>query len=337
MKNESLSSIIITHIVISSFVLASVNAQVIKKDAEGNEYLADRLIVKMKGVSTQGKALGEAKARWLKEPVEAGPQIQQLVGKWGVTKSKALFPRIRPLSDNVRNRLSTVKAAKKEREFAKLGNTFVLSLASGSDVERATVEFAQDEKVEYAEPVYVFRLCVIPNDPLFDQQWYLHNTGQYFLADADIDAPEAWDINQGSANPVIAVIDTGVDLDHPDLVNQIWQNPVEQPGDDNGDGYPGWQGFDDDADGLIDEDSAGRQPGDPGYNNDLINDDDENGYNDDFNGWNWIDDHNDPQDDHGHGTHCAGIAAAETDNGIGIAGVCPNGQIMALNGDEHSK
>ena len=303
-------------------------AETIIKDANGIEYLEDQIILKIKSapVKRMGKEVVQTKR--LMSLSEAGGSVQQLNNKWAVKESKSLFPHIVPPTPQMN--LSAAKIAAKQRQFEKLGNTFLLKLPAGTDVKAAVIDFAEDTQVEYAEPVYVFRLCMIPNDPLFNQQWYLHNTGQYYLEDADIDAPEAWEMNQGSANPVIAIIDTGVDLDHPDLVNQIWSNSVEQPGDDNADGAPGWAGFDDDGDGLIDEDSQGRQPGEPGYNNNLVNDDDENGYNDDFLGWNWIDDHNNPQDDHGHGTHCAGIAAADTGNGIGIAGVCPNARIMPL-------
>jgi subtilisin family serine protease len=318
-------------VVILSLTLFSANvfAETIIKDANGVEYFADRIIVKIKSsLPAKGaeNALGES--RRLMRPAEASGSVQSLMSKWAITESKALFPRIVPPTSKMN--LSAVAVTTKQREFEKLGNIFVLKLPAGTDIRAARADFAKDSHVEYAEPVYIFRLCMEPNDPLFAQQWYLHNTGQYKLEDADIDAPEAWEINQGSANPVIAIIDTGVDLDHPDLINQIWQNPNEQSGDGNGDGSPGWVGFDDDGDGLIDEDSQGRQPGEPGYNNDLVNDDDENGYNDDFIGWNWIDENNNPQDDHGHGTHCAGIAAAETNNGVGIAGVCPNGKIMPL-------
>lgn len=322
------TNLILAGMLATSLFSTSAFAETIIKDANGIEYLANQIIVKIKSVRAKGVENSVDKPRRVIGLAEAPSSVRSLMAKWNVTESKALFPQIVPPTEKMN--LSAAKRAAKQREFEKLGNTFVVKFPPGTDVRAAVTDFKSDPEVEYAEPVYVFRLCMIPNDPLFNQQWYLHNTGQYYLEDADIDAPEAWEINQGSANPVIAIIDTGVDLDHPDLVNQIWENASEQSGDGNGDGKPGWAGFDDDGDGLIDEDSQGRQPGEPGYNNDLVNDDDENGYNDDFIGWNWIDDHNNPQDDHGHGTHCAGIAAADTNNSIGIAGVCPNGQIMPL-------
>lgn len=186
--------------------------------------------------------------------------------------------------------------------------------------------------VEFAEPDYLFALTAAPppDDPEFPKQWYLNNTGQYFLLGADIAILDAWDYDTGSSHPLIAVIDTGVDMTHPDLANQLWSNPQESPGDANGDGRPGFAGFDDDGDGLVDEDSAGRQPGEPGYTNNLVADDDENGYADDLRGWNWIDDNANPQDIMGHGTHVSGILGAETNNAVGIAGVCPQARIMPL-------
>lgn len=306
-------------VILCSAMLSGVaTSQEIIREPDGTEYLAGQIIVKLEPAAALPRD-GEAnEPRKLASVSEAGPSLRALTKKWGVKESKALFPGIAPPKAVVA--LAPDAKAASLQKFKKLGNVFVLELPEGTDVKDAVEDFAKDADVEYAEPVYVFRLCMIPNDPLYGQQWYL----------PAIDTPDAWDINQGSSNPVIAIIDTGVDLDHPDLINQIWVNPVEQPGDANSDGKPGWAGFDDDADGLIDEDSAGRQPGEPGYSNDLVDDDDENGYIDDFKGWNWIDDHNSSQDDHGHGTHCAGIAAAETNNSIGIAGVCPNGKIMPL-------
>ena len=136
---------------------------------------------------------------------------------------------------------------------------------------------------------------VIPNDPLFfPWQWNLNNTGQLGgTPDADIDAPEAWDITTGSREIIIAVLDSGVDLEHPDLVEKLWTNPGEIP--DNG------------------------------------RDDDGNGYVDDIHGWDFVNWDNEPQDDdRGNGTAIAGIAAAATNNGQGIAGVSWGGKIMPL-------
>lgn len=98
----------------------------------------------------------------------------------------------------------------------------------------------------------------------------------------------------------------------------------------NGDGYPGNEGEDDDGDGLTDEDGNDLLPSDPNYDWSYASDDDENGYKDDCNGWNFKDDNNDPDDPYGHGTLCIGVAAASTDNTVGVAGVSWNSKIMPL-------
>jgi len=134
-----------------------------------------------------------------------------------------------------------------------------------------------------------------PNDSFFAQQWALHNTGQTGgTADADIDAVEAWDIETGSPEVVIAIVDSGIDFTHPDLADNIWTNPDEVS--DNG------------------------------------IDDDGNGYVDDVHGYDFHNENNDslPEDSTGHGTSLAGIIAAVTDNGIGIAGVAYNSKIMPV-------
>jgi subtilisin family serine protease len=148
--------------------------------------------------------------------------------------------------------------------------------------------------VVYAEPDWqVHAADVFPTDPLFPQQWALHNIGQTGgTADADIDAPEAWQINHSACSVIVGVIDTGVDYTHQDLACNIWTNPGEIPGN----------GIDDDG----------------------------NGYVDDVHGYDWVNLDANPMDDHGHGTHVSGSIGACTDNGVGIAGVTNCVKIMAL-------
>ena len=95
-------------------------------------------------------------------------------------------------------------------------------------VETALEVYRGNPDVVYAEPNYIRYLnATTPNDPLFSRLWGLNNTGQSVngisgTAGADMDGPEAWDVTQGSNTVVIAVIDTGVDYNHPDLSGNIW-------------------------------------------------------------------------------------------------------------------
>jgi len=224
--------------------------------------------------------------------------------------------------DKVASAGSTQKMRKKARvhlkkKFRGKKTMEVLRLQEGTSMRNALAAYLTDPGVEYAEPNYIVHTAAFPDDPNFSNLWALHNTGQSGgTADADIDAPEAWDLTTGSDSVVIAVVDTGLTFNHPDLVGNVWRNVDEFPGDANGDGCPGICGVDDDGDGLIDEGS--------------IDDDDENGYADDINGWDFIGDDNDPTDYTDHGTHVAGTIAAEGNNGLGITGVMWKARIMPL-------
>ncbi|MHC4179503.1 MAG: S8 family serine peptidase, partial [Planctomycetota bacterium] len=169
-----------------------------------------------------------------------------------------------------------------------------IELPEQVSVEAALQAYRANPNVIYAEPDYRVRITATPTDPLYSELWGLNNIGQSGgTPDADIDAPEAWDVSTGSGNTVVAVIDTGVDYTHEDLSQNMWINGGE-------------------FDGL------------PGV------DDDGNGYVDDIYGYDFANHDGDPMDDHGHGTHVAGTVGAVGDNGIGVAGVNWNVRIMAV-------
>ncbi len=176
--------------------------------------------------------------------------------------------------------------------------TLGLSLLAleGISLEKAIAFFSQDANIEYAQPNYQLSVQQIPNDTYFSEQWALHNTGQLGgTPNADIDAPEAWDIQTGDGSVIIAVIDTGVDYHHPDLDDNMWTNPGEA-------GELADNGIDDDGNGFVD----------------------------DYYGWNFFDGDNDPDAGLEQGTHVAGIIAAEGNNGIGVTGINWDAQIMPI-------
>jgi subtilisin family serine protease len=148
-------------------------------------------------------------------------------------------------------------------------------------------------KVKFVEPNGIIRINRLPNDARFGELYGLHNEGSTGgTSGSDIDAPEAWDITTGSKDVVVGIIDTGVDYTHPDIAPNYWSNPGETGLDA--------QGNDKSTNGI---------------------DDDANGYIDDFRGWDFANDDNDPIDDHNHGTHCAGTIGGAGNDGVGVVGV----------------
>ncbi len=180
------------------------------------------------------------------------------------------------------------------RATSPLYNTLLIRYADPEQTAAAERRLKNRPEVDFVQPNYVRRFCDNPNDSLFSQQWAL----------AKINAASAWNIERGQREIILAIIDSGVDYNHPDLTGNIWRNS-----DDN-----------------------------------TINhlDDDGNGYVDDHCGWDFTDApalpglgdfterDNDPLDEGGHGTHVAGIAAATVNNRLGISGVAPGCRIMAL-------
>ena len=225
--------------------------------------------------------------------------VQQVFSKYNIEQGERLFPQAKK-----GERLGKVRTfSGDEHEAGSLYNIFKLRFDAKHDAKLVAEELAKQQGVVYAEPDYIFyalegaaegpiasgkggksagTMSTIPNDPLYGNQWYL----------PAVKAPEAWDITTGDTTQIIAIIDTGVDWDHPDLDDNIWRNWDEVAGN----------GLDDDGNGKVD----------------------------DIRGWDFVNSDNNPNDDNSHGTHVAGIAAAEGNNGVGICGVAWNAKIMPV-------
>ncbi len=173
-------------------------------------------------------------------------------------------------------------------------DVYLLKLGQPGSEDEALEQLAADPLVRWAQLDHRLRMRdTQPDDPQYGSQWNLEQ-----VSDADIDAAAAWDLGTDSLDalgdvPVCAVIDGGFDMDHPDLVANIWRNTAENP--DNG------------------------------------IDDDGNGYVDDHSGWNAYNDTPDIPDNY-HGSHVAGIVAARSNNGTGVAGICWNSPMVLVAG-----
>jgi subtilisin family serine protease len=199
---------------------------------------------------------------------------------------------------NEKYQVSSVENIFGNNKDTTINNIYLLKVPEESDIFSIVQDYLLDANVVYAEPNYIAQICTFPNDPAFDLQWALHNTGRNGgTPNSDIQASRAWDFETGDENIIITISDTGVDWDHPDLISNMWSN----------------------SDEILDG-----------------NDTDGNGYIDDIRGWDFVNNDNNPIDDQGHGTSCAGIASADTNNNIGMAGICWNCTIMPVKGlDEY--
>lgn len=215
----------------------------------------------------------------------------------------------------------------KEQINTIMGDLVLIKVPKSKSLQSVIEQINNNPSVEYAEPNFIYRAignvpnvtsilknmkidrdyssAMTPNDPRYGQLWGLRNTGNNEPAGssgnsspsgvegADVNAEAAWAMNKGSNRIKIAVIDTGVDYNHEDLRNNMWTNIAE---------------------------ANGR----PGV------DDDGNGYIDDIHGYDFANNDGDPMDGNGHGTHCSGTIAAEHNNGIGVAGVMAQANIVAV-------
>lgn len=208
--------------------------------------------------------------------------VDRVLGNYHASAADRLMPLTG--STVARQRARAINGA--EVADADLSGLCAFSIAADANVIQVVDELKALPEVEYAEPNYIVYSLAFeaPDDPMYSQQWGIEAIG----LDKLWSQPAV-----SSKRPVIAILDTGVDISHPDLEANIWTNAAE-------------------ADGAEDSD------------------DDGNGFADDIHGWDFVNQSARMRDNNGHGTHCAGIAAAVGANGIGIVGANPDALIMPV-------
>lgn len=175
--------------------------------------------------------------------------------------------------------------------FENLRRIYIVEYNSNIDPFYIVQKLNKVSDIEYAEPLYIRKVIEIPSDPRINQQYYLNKIKVF----------EAWDLLPSDVDTIIVgIVDTGIDYDHPDLAQNIFIN-----------------------NGEIGLDSFGRDKRHNGI------DDDNNGYIDDYRGWDFPSNDNDPKPVNGHGTHVAGIIGAVVDNNIGGCGIVPKVKLLA--------
>lgn len=238
--------------------------QVSDQVSEKAAYVADEFIVKFHPSVAQKVLLAMDEGRTTTNV----PTIDAMNAKYGVLKIERVF-----------KFLDSPKANLQLAEEIGITRTYLLSVPEGTKIEEAVAAYESLAEVEYAEPNFIDHVDFVPDDPTYPSQWGLNNTGQAIpvggggtvgTVGADINAEAAWDLHTGSSSIILAILDTGVDYDHPEFAGRT------VAGIDIGDGD------------------------------------------------------NDPMDSNGHGTSCAGIAAATGNNGAGVAGVNWNCLIMPV-------
>lgn len=257
----------------------------------GCEYVPNEVLVKFRSAAPMKIRHRKAGAAYMSAGISA---IDAVLDSIGVVSAENLMPHTGAM---VSKKPAYIRG-KRLAPDANLTNLYRLQLDSTKSlsVDEAVARLEQLSEVDYAEPNYVLHIMASPDtiynhndhttysaEPLYSQQYGIKA----------VNLPWLWQQPKSKKRPVIAIIDTGVDIEHPDLKDNIWTNTAEAEG-------------------------VGGQ------------DDDGNGYFDDLHGYDFINNTGIISDFNGHGTHCAGIAAAVGNNGIGITGANPDALIMPI-------
>ena len=206
-------------------------------------------------------------------------------------KSRELIIKLKHRDDNFANKLSDIGVELMDTPSPlKKRGILIVRVNLENDFDYTLAQLRNDPLIANVEPNFVVHKTAFPDDERFSEQWYLSR----------INAPAAWDLSQGRPDVLVAVIDTGVDYNHPDLADRIWKNPGESDQED---------GIDNDNNGYVDDifGYCTASPNDPSKPYDPMDDNSE-----------------------GHGTRVAGIIAASTNNSLGIAGVDWNCEILPV-------
>lgn len=252
-------------------------------------YRQGQVIVKFKTEGVQTRTTLRKSKSGVKAQASAGT-LNGLLDKYGASEAEELMPltgaKVTPMRKLRKSLNGTIV---KDQDLSSL-YLLRLDAKKTANLDEVLESFRALPEVDYAEPNYLVYACstgdaaTYSSDPLYSQQWGI----------SAINLDKLWNepiINE--KRPVIAILDTGVDIAHPDLADNIWTNALESDGA---------EGSDDDGNGFID----------------------------DIHGWDFVNQSARMRDNNGHGTHCAGIAAAVGGNGIGIAGANPNALIMPI-------
>ena len=264
-----------------------------QEESHGCEYVANEVIVKFKHSSPVRIQRHNTTRRFVSASVT---EVDMVLDSLGIFDVEDLMPLTGHM---VSQKVMTVggKRLAPDQNLSKLCN-IVFDTAKVATVDEAIMMLERLPDVEYAEPNYIVRMMAASaEDTIYDhtdaksykkEPLYSHQWGP-----KAINLPWLWEQPKSKKRPVIAILDTGVDIEHPDLKDNIWSNEAEMNG------------------------TGGR-------------DDDQNGFFDDIHGYDFVNNTGVISDRNGHGTHCAGIAAAVGNNGIGITGANPDALIMPI-------